>query len=123
MSEYYFEFECPRCGSSYFGSDGMDSFSCHDEYNKGCGWHGTKKECSKYPSAEAAALAQMQNILESFGLQITLKTLTDSLEKMIEKRGKDHVNQRVLKELRETYQGYLDRYEPEIPDDYDFDMG
>jgi hypothetical protein len=122
MSEDYFEFQCPKCFGSHFGRNN-ETFHCHDEYNRGCHWDGPQSECSKYPTAEAAALDQMRTILEDFGLQITLKTLVDSLEKLIEKRGKDHVNQRVLKELRETYQGYLNRYEPEIPDDYDFDMG
>lgn len=111
MSESYFEFECPRCGSSHFGSDGMNSFSCHDEYNKGCGWHGTKKECSKYPNAEAAALAQMQNILESFGLQITLKTLTDSLEELIRKRGPSIEACLIVETIKGLHAGYIRRYE------------
>jgi hypothetical protein len=122
MSNDYFEFECPKCLGSHFGCHSA-TYHCHDEYNKGCSWSGRENECSKYPSAEAAARAQMQEILENFGLQITLKTLVDSLEKLIEKRGKDHVNQMALKGLRELYQSYLNRYEPEIPDDYDFDMG
>lgn len=122
MSEDYFEFQCPRCFGSHFGRHN-ETYHCHDEYNKGCHWDGPQKECSKYPSAEAAASHQMQEILENFGLQITLKTLVDSLEELIKKRGQDYVNQAALKGLRDVYKGYLDRYEPEIPDDYDFDMG
>jgi hypothetical protein len=49
------EFECPRCGSSYFGASrimGNNSndwdYNCHDEYERGCSWSGSRDECFYY---------------------------------------------------------------------------
>lgn len=111
MSDDYFEFECPRCGSSYFGSDGVNYFGCHDEYNKGCGWQGTKNECRKYPNMEAAALVKMQEILENFGLQITLKTLADSLAELIRKRGPSIEACLIMEAIKGLHAGYIRRHE------------
>lgn len=44
-------------------------------------------ECKEYPSTEAKAFVEMQGILERFGLQITLKTLADSIAELLKKRG------------------------------------
>lgn len=72
----------------------------------------------KYPNMEAEAADKMEEILFGYGLQITLKTLIDALQKMIEKRGKDHLNLMVVEGLRGLYNGYMRRHEPDEPDDY-----
>lgn len=42
-------FECPRCFSSHFGASGHGTkdieYWCHDEYERGCSWHGTYEKC------------------------------------------------------------------------------
>lgn len=78
----------------------------------------------KHPTMEEEAFPKMLAILERYGLQITLKTLIDSLEELIRKRGKDHLNLMVVEVLRGLHKGYLRRHEPsdEISDNYDFDM-
>lgn len=39
------QFECPKCFGSHFGSSGIGTsqveYWCHDEYERGCSWHGT----------------------------------------------------------------------------------
>lgn len=43
------EFECPRCYGSHFGSSGIGTQAverwCHDEFNRGCSWHGPTEKC------------------------------------------------------------------------------
>lgn len=43
------EFECPKCFGSHFGSSGFGTsqteYWCHDEYERGCSWHGTFDKC------------------------------------------------------------------------------
>ena len=43
------EFECPKCFGSWFGSSGYGTketeYWCHDEYERGCSWHGTFDKC------------------------------------------------------------------------------
>ena len=76
-------------------------------------------------SMEAKFYPRMESILFGIGLQSTLKMLVDALQKMMDKRGKDHLNLMILEGLRGLYNGYMRRHEPsdKIPDDYDFDMG
>lgn len=78
-------------------------------------WSGsslTKVNAPKKLSKEEEAQPKMQEILEEYGLQITLKTLVNALEKLIEKRGKDHLNLMVVEGLRGLYKGYMRRHEP-----------
>jgi predicted RNA-binding Zn-ribbon protein involved in translation (DUF1610 family) len=45
---HHYDFDCPKCGSSHFGSvyrGNNSTYHCHDEYNCGCKWSGSKKEC------------------------------------------------------------------------------
>lgn len=78
-------------------------------------WSGstlTKINTPKKPTKEEEALPKMQEFLEEYGLQITLKTLVNSIEKLIEKRGKDHNNLMIVEGLRGLYNGYMRRHEP-----------
>jgi hypothetical protein len=78
-------------------------------------WSGsslTKVNAPKKLSKEEEAQPKMQEILEEYGLQITLKTLVNALEKLIEKRGKDHLNLMIVEGLRGLYKGYMRRHEP-----------
>lgn len=110
MSNDYFEFQCPKCFGSHFGRHN-ETYHCHDEYNRGCHWDGPECECSKYPNMEAAALEKMQEILENFGLQITLKTLADSLEELIRKRGPSIEACMVVETIKGLHAGYIRRHE------------
>jgi hypothetical protein len=71
-----------------------------------------KLNAKKKPTKEEEARPKMEEFLEEYGLQITLKTLVDALQKMIEKRGKDHLNLMVIEGLRGLYNGYMRRHEP-----------
>jgi hypothetical protein len=78
-------------------------------------WSGsslTKVNAPKKLSKEEEAQPKMQEILEEYGLQITLKTLVNALEKLIEKRGKDHLNLMIVEGLRGLHKGYMRRHEP-----------
>lgn len=78
-------------------------------------WSGStlsKLNAPKKPTKEEEAQPKMQEFLEEYGLQITLKTLVKSLEKLIEKRGKDHNNLMIVEGLRGLYNGYMRRHEP-----------
>ena len=78
-------------------------------------WSGSslsKVNAKRQPTREDEARPKMQEILEEYGLQITLKTLVDSLENLIKKRGKDHLNLMILEGLRGLYTGYMRRHEP-----------
>lgn len=68
---------------------------------------------SEYKNAEEEALPKMKFILENFGLQITLKVLIDSLNYLMEKRGKSIEALFVLEVLKGIHSGYCRRYEPE----------
>jgi hypothetical protein len=70
-----------------------------------------KLNAEKKPTKEELARSQMQAFLEEYGLQITLKTLVEALEKLIEKRDKDHLNLLILESLRGIYRGYMRRHE------------
>lgn len=50
-------FECPKCGSSHFGSSGLgvDEFNCHDEFERGCRWSGPAAKCFTTYSKEVLA--------------------------------------------------------------------
>jgi hypothetical protein len=76
-----------------------------------------KLNAEKKPTKEELARPEMQGFLEEYGLQITLKTLVDALEKLIEKRGKDHLNLMVLEGIRGLYKGYMRRHEPSESDE------
>ena len=76
-----------------------------------------KLNAERKPSKEELAQPKMQEFLEDNGLQITLKTLIVSLEKLIEKRGKDHLNLMVLEGIRGLYKGYMRRHEPNEDED------
>ena len=65
------------------------------------------------PTYEELASPKMEAILFENGLQITLKTLIDALQKMIDQRGKDELNLMVIEGLRGLYNGYMRRYELE----------
>jgi hypothetical protein len=68
-------FECPKCFGSHFGSSGfgtpLTEYWCHDEYERGCGWHGTYEQCfvRTYEKSTLAAelLAAYQRIEELEG--------------------------------------------------------
>jgi hypothetical protein len=77
----------------------------------------SKLNAEKKPTKESEARPKMQEFLEEYGLQITLKTLLEALEKLIEKRGKDHLNLMVVEGLRGLYKGYMRRHEPNEDDD------
>jgi hypothetical protein len=55
------KFECPKCYSSWFGASSIGSMAqeywCHDEYERGCNWHGTYDKCfvRTYEKATLAA--------------------------------------------------------------------
>lgn len=47
-NKYNYDFECPKCFGSHFGSvyRGENSiYHCHDEHHYDCRWSGSKKEC------------------------------------------------------------------------------
>lgn len=61
-------FECPKCGSSWFGASAPfgvpeTKYQCHDEFNCGCGWIGTRDKCF-YFTYSKQALAQA--LLEAY---------------------------------------------------------
>lgn len=62
---------------------------------------------------EEDAYPKMEAILNENGLQITLKVFIDSLEKLMEKRGKTVAGLLILETLKGLHAGYLRRYEPE----------
>ena len=72
----------------------------------------SKMNAAKKPTKEDEARPKMQEFLEEDGLQITLKTLVVALEKLIEKRGKDHNSLMIVEGLRGLYNGYMRRHEP-----------
>lgn len=61
------DFECPKCFGSHFGSSGHGTkdveFWCHDEYERGCSWHGTFDKCF-VQTYEKATLAS--ELLEAY---------------------------------------------------------
>ncbi len=67
----------------------------------------------KFPTMESEARPQMLAILEKYGLQITLKTLVDSLEELLKKRGPSISGCLILEALRGLHAGYLRRHEEE----------
>jgi hypothetical protein len=76
-----------------------------------------KLNAPKKLTHEEEALPKMKAFLDEYGLQITLKTLGDSLEKLMEKRGKHVVTLMVLEGIRGLHKGYLRRHEPEEDSD------
>lgn len=62
-------------------------------------------------SMEEEAYPKMEAILNENGLQITLKILIDSLQKLIDKRGKSIEGVLILEALKGLHAGYLRRYE------------
>jgi hypothetical protein len=68
-------------------------------------------------SMEEIAYPKMKAILDENGLQITLKTLIDSLQNLIDERGKTLESVIILETLRGLHAGYLRRYE--VKDDID----
>ena len=65
----------------------------------------------KNKTMEEEALPHMEKILNENGLQITLKILITSLEKLIKKRGKSIEVLFVLEALKGIHAGYLRRNE------------
>jgi hypothetical protein len=59
---------------------------------------------------EEEALPQMQDFIQKYGIQITLKTLVDSLEKLF-KGTKYRENLLIVEMLRGLHTGYCRRYE------------
>lgn len=56
------EFECPRCFSSYFGASGLGpekDYYCHDEFNRGCNWHGTFEKCFVHTYEKSTLAAEL----------------------------------------------------------------
>ena len=68
------------------------------------------------PLMEEVAFQDMKKILFGNGLQITLKTLIDSLEELLEQRGSSTEAIMVLEGLKGLYTGYMRRYEEDEPD-------
>lgn len=60
---------------------------------------------------EEIAKPLMYNMLNEFGLQITLKVLIDSLDELIEKRGKTSYSLLMLEALKGLHAGYIRRNE------------
>lgn len=63
---------------------------------------------------EEDAKPVMLQLLQSYGLQICLKTLADSLEEVMAKRGVTLQGVLILEVLRGIHAGYLRRYDTEI---------
>lgn len=55
------KFECPKCFGSHFGSwgEGEREYFCHDEYERGCHWHGPKAECFIYEYSQQTLAAEL----------------------------------------------------------------
>jgi hypothetical protein len=66
---------------------------------------------NKLPTMEEEALPKMQEILERYGLQITLKTLVDSLEELIRKRGPSIEACLIVEAIKGLHAGYIRRHE------------
>jgi len=62
---------------------------------------------------EAEAYDKMEEILFEYGLQISLKTLADSLQKMIDIRGPSVEGLMILEGLKGLHAGYIRRHEEE----------
>jgi hypothetical protein len=82
------------------------------------------KMSNERPTMEEEARPKMRAILEGYGLQITLKTLADSLEELIRKRGPSVEACMAVETIKGLHAGYMRRHEEddEISDNYDFDM-
>ena len=65
----------------------------------------------KFPTMEEEAFPKMLAILEGYGLQITLKTLGDSLEELIRKRGPSIESCLILEAIKGLHAGYIRRHE------------
>ena len=63
------------------------------------------------PTSEELARPKMEEILFNNGLQVTLKVLIDSLQKMIDERGGSAISFLILESLRGIHKGYLRRYD------------
>lgn len=72
----------------------------------------------KYKSLEEEALPKMEHILENYGLQITLKTLADSLKNLIKKRGRSIEALLILETIKGIHAGYLRRHEEDNDDEF-----
>lgn len=60
------KFECPRCYGSYFGSSAPygvqeTEFYCHDEFERGCSWHGTRDKCFIHTYSEQTLAQELLN--------------------------------------------------------------
>lgn len=55
------QFECPKCFGSHFGSwgEGIREYFCHDEFNRGCSWHGPASKCLVYSYSQRTLAAEL----------------------------------------------------------------
>lgn len=70
-------FECPKCGSSWFGASApfgvpATEYQCHDEFNRGCSWVGTRDKCFYF----------------TYSKQVLAKALLEAYNKIQELEGK-----------------------------------
>lgn len=57
------QFLCPRCHGSHFGSSGhgtaLVEYHCHDEFERGCSWHGVREQCFILTYSERTLAAEL----------------------------------------------------------------